>query len=213
MQSSISQLPSAKIAPPTFPAKPTNGGRLEKAAPKIGEWLCEPKYNGWRALVHTPSGAMWNRHGKRLSINGEFAAALEKLAEIHAQGWPLEWLDVEALERRHGIGKGSLIILDSIDLAAHPYQIRRQQLENLFLELDLTPKPDFPLLSIPPLIYPTLDVWRDLQRISALLNTTGNPANNFYEGVVMKKASAPYPIQLRSESELTRAWVKHRWEF
>jgi hypothetical protein len=33
----------------------------------------------------------------------------------------------------------------------------------------------------------------------------------FYEGVVMKRANSPYPIQLRSDSEEFRGWVKHRF--
>ncbi len=34
---------------------------------------------------------------------------------------------------------------------------------------------------------------------------------DFFEGVVMKRASAPYPIQLRSDSEESRVLVKHRF--
>ena len=49
--------------PITYPARPINGGPLEKARPKHGEWFYEPKYNGWRALVHVPTGTMFNRHG------------------------------------------------------------------------------------------------------------------------------------------------------
>lgn len=33
----------------------------------------------------------------------------------------------------------------------------------------------------------------------------------FFEGVVMKKADAPYPVQLRSTTEECRALVKHRF--
>ncbi len=45
--------------PPTFPARPIRGGKLELAPKKSGVWFAEPKYNGLRALVHTPTGAMW----------------------------------------------------------------------------------------------------------------------------------------------------------
>ncbi len=38
--------------------------------------------------------------------------------------------------------------------------------------------------------------------------TLGSP---FYEGVVMKRANSQYPIQLRSDSEEFRGWVKHRF--
>lgn len=54
--------------PPSYPLRPINGGPLPRARPKSGTWLYEPKINGWRAIVNTRTGAMWNRHGKRLSI-------------------------------------------------------------------------------------------------------------------------------------------------
>ncbi len=67
---------NAKIGPVprpiTFPARPIQGGKLDKAPKKTGLWFAEPKFNGWRALVHCPSGTMWNRHGGRLSIEREF---------------------------------------------------------------------------------------------------------------------------------------------
>ena len=69
----------------TYPARPIQGGRLELAPPKRGLWYAEPKLNGWRALIHTPTGTMWNRHGAMLTIADCFRpalAALAKLAEI-----------------------------------------------------------------------------------------------------------------------------------
>ena len=35
------------------------------------EWHArhEPKYNGWRALVHAPSRTMFNRYGERLTVH------------------------------------------------------------------------------------------------------------------------------------------------
>jgi hypothetical protein len=52
---------------------------------------------------------MWNRHGERLTIARDFAPALEILKRSQ-----FEWLDVEALERRHNLGRGSLIVLDCL---------------------------------------------------------------------------------------------------
>jgi hypothetical protein len=95
------------MKPITYPARPINGGHLDRALPKVGEWSYEPKYNGWRAIIHVPSGTMWNRHGKLLSIAREFETALAILKRTG-----IEWLDVEALERRHALGRGSLIVLD-----------------------------------------------------------------------------------------------------
>ena len=61
---------------------------------------------------------MFNRKLEPLSISHEFAPALEML---HALPW--EWSDAEALERRHKIGQGSLILLDA--LIAGGYATRR----------------------------------------------------------------------------------------
>jgi hypothetical protein len=47
------------ITPITYPARPINGGPLPNARPKQGVWYYEPKYNGWRALVHIPTGTMF----------------------------------------------------------------------------------------------------------------------------------------------------------
>jgi hypothetical protein len=60
----------------TYPARPIQGGRLELAPPKRGLWYAEPKLNGWRALIHTPSETMWNRHGALLTIVDCFRPAL-----------------------------------------------------------------------------------------------------------------------------------------
>jgi hypothetical protein len=98
--------------PPTYPARPIGGGKLELAPRKPGHWQAEPKYNGWRALVHCSSGTMWNRHGARLTIAREFESALEQLRLLAPLG--LEWADCEALERRHAIGRGTLVVLDWI---------------------------------------------------------------------------------------------------
>ena len=73
---------SAVLRPCTYPARPLNGGPLERALPKPGQWHYEPKYNGWRALVHAPSGTMFNRYGQRLTIQREFATALAALRAL-----------------------------------------------------------------------------------------------------------------------------------
>ena len=45
----------------SYPARPIQGGKLDRAPKKIGLWYAQPKYNGWRAVVHCPTGAMWSR--------------------------------------------------------------------------------------------------------------------------------------------------------
>lgn len=188
---------------PTYPARPVNGGPLEKAQPKRGEWLAEPKVNGWRALVHVPTGQMWNRQGEKLSIAGEFTAALDELS----RKLTVEWADCEALERRHNLGRGSLIILDVV--TSDPYGKRRAYLEEI-LPVRLSPRTFDPdrLYLIPS--YPA-DQATDLY---ALLQTLNREAGcDFYEGVVMKRITALYPRQLISPSRETTDWVKHRWHF
>jgi hypothetical protein len=51
----------------SYPARPIQGGKLDRAPKKIGLWYAQPNYNGGRAVVHCPSGTMWNRHDGRLS--------------------------------------------------------------------------------------------------------------------------------------------------
>ena len=115
----------------TYPARPINGGPHEKARTKHGEWACEPKVNGWRALVHVASGEMWNRHGEKLSIASEFKPALSQLrATFDAQSF--EWADCEALERRHDLGRGTLVVLDVVPKTRAPRnEQRRTMLESL----------------------------------------------------------------------------------
>lgn len=40
----MSLLTLGAVRPPTYPARPINGGRLELAPPKPGQWCYEPKY-------------------------------------------------------------------------------------------------------------------------------------------------------------------------
>ena len=109
---------------PFYPLRPVNGGPLDRALPKSCDWHYEPKVNGWRTLVHVPTGTMFNRKGERLSIEKEFSVALCRLGV----GDEFEWLDCEALDRRHKFGRGSLIVLDW-PVAGLTYLQRREALE------------------------------------------------------------------------------------
>src|SRR5438094_7236675 len=113
------------ITPITFPARPINGGRLELAPPKRGLWFAEPKYNGWRVLAHAPSGTCFTRHLEPLTIAHEFASALALLRRA-GELLGIEWFDCEGLERRHAIGRGTLVVLDAIIPGS--YVERRQKL-------------------------------------------------------------------------------------
>ena len=201
------------VTVPTFAARPVNGGPLEKALPKSGEWIVRGKYNGWRAWIHTPTRSMFNRKNEPLSIADEFKEALDVACRL-----PFEWLDVEALERRHKIGQGSLIILDTPILgpAEARYSIIRSaalgnggclehtwpddRLENNCVYLPLTLKHSIGRTS-------ELLFWQALKSSNTLLGC------EFWEGVVAVKNNSKYPIQLRNAEQDYPFWMKHRWAF
>lgn len=204
---------------PSYPLRPANGGPLHLARPKRGQWTYEPKINGWRALVHAPTGRMWNRRGERLSIEREFAAVLEAIrtADLPPE---MEWLDCEALERRHALGRGSLVLLDYIPTDKATYDERQNALYAAMVGT-LTPwpvehecPPEDRLLHFAytyeygddPDICPD-GAWDRLQALNKHWNA------EVFEGFVAKRIDSPYPRQLRSPNLESAHWVKHRWEF
>lgn len=199
----------------TYPARPIQGGRLELAPPKRGVWFAEPKFNGWRALVHTPSGTMWNRHGGRLTIAHCFKEALNELCDLADDG--LIWADCEALERRHHIARGTLILLDAIPsdpMFTPSYAERRAFLESLRIPLEpfssgLHAGDESSLLLTTSRMVCAQD--EVLAFYQSLRQSNRQLGAEFFEGVVMKKADAAYPVQLRSPLEGCRAMTKHRW--
>ena len=206
----------------TYPARPLNGGPFDKALPKRGAWAAEPKFNGWRALVHLPTGTIFNRHGERLSIGAEFSTAIEILrCTLDAEAF--HWADCEGLERRHNIGRGTLIVLDVIpkaqayrDHTPMDYTERRSWLTPLAPPRSLTE-------IHPQSVYLTPSTLSVRDHSACNMNPQSmwdacRAANKsigaiFYEGIVMKRADSLYPIQLRNPDETTPAWVKHRWHF
>lgn len=190
----------------TYPARPLNGGPWHQAArfPKPGTWRYEPKYNGWRALIHTPSGTIYNRKGEVLSIAKEFATALATLKELNIA----DWLDCEALERRHGLMRGCLIVLDVV-APGLTYDQRRAMLNRVrqlegFEEI----MPENTVWSAPSFSADQCeDAWSILQKRNELLKC------EFYEGLVGKRADSTYPIQLRSPDYEFPGWIKMRWHF
>lgn len=198
----------------TYPARPIQGGRLDLAPPKRGLWYGEPKLNGWRAIIHTPTGTMWNRHGALLTIADCFRPALAALAKLANRGFV--WADCEALERRHNLGRGTLVVLDVVpDSSTQTYEQRRATLESL-LPSDPVFNGDIsgavPCRAV--VLTPTLradslaDALTFYQQLRAANRALGC---DFFEGVVMKRADSPYPVQLRSATEEFRGWVKHRF--
>jgi hypothetical protein len=215
---------SALDVPPliSYPARPVNGGRLEDAPPKVGPWTYQPKIDGWRAIVHTPSKRIWNRHGQPLSIAHELEAALSIL-----KCQPFEWLDVEVLDRRSQLLRGTIVVLDWIPqdpsetLASHSY--RRSLLDRHFITLPPAPEivdhdgapsrvlliPDNALAG--PTGTPEPDIcglllYNRLQEENAAIGL------NFYEGLVAKRTDKPYPIQLLDPKKETPWMMKHRFD-
>lgn len=199
---------------PFFPARPVNGGPLEQALPKEGDWAFEDKFNGWRLLLHR-SGAAFNRHGQPFSAVAGFQSAIAQLLTLFRPCALAEWFDVEALGRRHAHARGSLVLLD-LPGALGSYQGRRE-----FMETITTPRI--------PLTHPTLRLqpdsvylagsyrwqaesvtahWHALQQ----LNRELYDGAEFYEGIVAKKINSLY-LQQHSPTAEFPFWVKHRWAF
>jgi hypothetical protein len=234
---------SPSIVPPFYPARPVNGGPLPIALPKSGRWTLEGKYNGWRAWVHNPTGAMFNRELEPLSINGEFAPALHLLRAM-----PWEWSDVEALERRHNIGRGSLILLDYLPVnPAETYTERKSYLHlcasvipggieihkgldkpiaNNRVYLPMTWTMDAGLARVGDIVpgvgapeenWPGL--WQILQECNKALGNNGRCGTNgrssldFWEGLVAKRNDSIYPRQRRNAGLEFPYWMKHRWAY
>lgn len=198
---------------PSYPARPINGGPLERARPKTGTWMYEPKLNGWRAIIHAPSGRMYNRHGERLSIEECFKPALDILSTADVP----EWLDCEALERRLQLGRGSLVIFDYLPNRLQRKDTYAERKANLLHSLQSLPnwKPwqfgapiQNALYTLQGFIPEVIDeLYITLQSENRALGA------ELYEGLVAKRCDASYPMQLRSASEETTCWVKHRWSF
>jgi hypothetical protein len=215
---------------PPFPARPINGGPLDRARPKLypDRWAYEPKVNGWRALVHTPTGSMFNRHREPMSIANEFFIALGALRSKAQETDVPEWLDCEAFSRRHALGKGSLILFDYIPKPTDktPWNERQSYLYKTFFEqvfhnahfesfpFEHTPPPENKILSFS-YAYSDTDndttmrpaaAWQRLQDLNKHYNA------EIFEGLVAKRTDAPYP-HTTSPTHETPNWIKHRWAY
>ena len=198
----------------TYPARPIQGGRLELAPPKRGLWYAEPKLNGWRALIHTPSGTMWNRHGALLTIADCFRPALAGLAKLAGRG--LVWADCEALERRHNLGRGTLVVLDVVPESGTPsYEQRRAMLESLVAtDAVFSGNTSRAVPSDSVVLVPTIRADSDADALAFYqrLRAANRALRcDFFEGIVMKRADSVYLVQLRSATDECLGWCKHRF--
>lgn len=198
---------------PTYPARPVNGGPPRVARPKLGRWITQPKFNGWRSLVHLAtdgSTPVWNRHGERLTIAADFPNALAMAAAAFPAG---TWLDCEALQRRGSI-RNTLVILDIVvpDL---PWTDRKAMLAASgvpVLPWDYMPAKDYCFHQGRLVItdeVPEDYTLRAACEHFALVNT--DMGETVFEGVVMKKADSIYPFQTRSPDTRFPYWIKHRF--
>lgn len=186
---------------PTYPLRPTNGGRLESAAPKFGNWCLEPKLDGNRVMVHLPSQEIWNRHGEPFKASRKIARAVRQARE--AFRGTVEWLDCEAIVNRHDVARGCLVVFDTIveDILLED---RRKLLLDSGLpvaSLDREPDPETAYL------VPRFD-WRDAETVWRKLRGIGGP---LYEGVVAKRLGTKYRFQRSSPSKHFPQWMKHRF--
>jgi hypothetical protein len=197
---------------PTYPARPVNGGPLDRALPKSSPHSFDAKYNGWRALVHIPTCGMFNRKGEPLSIASEFQPALNQL-RVTLDCEAFKWADCEALERRHGIGRGTLILLDVLPEPQYRAATRDERI--LWIPPAVVPYHQIQTKPAPDSLYQTEKfsageadaAWQNLQAINLAFGC------EFYEGLVAKRADSKYPFQLRSPEETFPFWIKHRWAF
>ena len=146
-----------------------------------------------------------------MSIAGEFSTALGALKKLSNAG--LVWADCEAMERRHKVGRRSLIVLDWIPDSESPtYEERRVFLESLLplerMSLGEGTMPEDSVMLAPSIAETNgqaLQLYRSLEAINRSVLA------DVFEGVVMKRAVSAYPVQLRSPDEKCRFWQKHRF--
>ena len=198
-----------RLALRSFPMRPRNGGPLGGGPlPRYARYSAEPKYNGWRATLHAPSGMMWNRRGELLSIADEFDEAVERIATAARLCGAGEWFDCEGLERRHALARGTLIILDVPDMSPVPsYLERREWMEARFETCPLLPGEVLPNCAYIPPRSPGVEAAQLYTQLRDL-----DAGTHFYEGVVLKRNDSTYTPQLTPERDC-REWFKHRWDF
>lgn len=195
---------------------------MDVARPKLGFWLYEPKFNGWRIMVHVPSLTCFNRNGEPLSIAGEFATSLAELRtglaknhkrllypDMHGRDCltpeETEWADCEGLERRHKRGQGTLVLLD-LPMINLRLEMRGYIMRETFC--------------------PAIDHCASSNTVYSVPQYTDGPAAysecklfnqslgcEFYEGVVAKRAASEYPLNTRNPQTETGLWMKHRWRW
>lgn len=205
------------IQPICFPPAACNGGPLETAPPKVGEWVWQPKVDDWRAIIHAPSGTVWNQYGKLSSITGKFAVALESLHKNFSKLIMGQWLDVGMMENRHDLMRGCIIVFDLVE-PVYDQQGRYGLLKQMFPVLpDVSTllsdaggqiRDEVYLISQRDSLNDYDSTWR---YYSYLQDENKRIGHKFFEGVVAKKADSLYTFG-RKPKQVTPDWIKHRWD-
>jgi hypothetical protein len=199
------------VKPICLPPAPINGGKLETAPPKVGNWAWQPKIDDWRGIVHTPSLTVWNQYGEISSVaeRGKLGNVLGMLAL--AADVP-EWLDIGIMQNRHDMMRGSIIVLDVINHL--PFLDRRAYAESLFPLLPwatvIVGRQELRnnrVYLIPEVVgeQPGRELYEQLKIENNLLGA------KFYEGVVCKKLDSLYPFHQRPKTQAS-GWIKHRFD-
>lgn len=205
------------IQPICFPPAACNGGPLETAPAKVGEWVWQPKVDDWRALIHAPSATVWNQYGKLSSITGKFAVALDYLREAHLK-FNVEWLDVGMMEQRHDLMRGCIVVFDWIQTAI----VQRHRRECLASTFTVLPIDVAELLAITggqvrDSVYlvnqwDNVDSTEDALKRQAFLKIQNESiGHKFFEGLVAKRADSLYTFG-RKPKQVTPDWIKHRFD-
>jgi len=207
---------------PFFPQRPASGGHF-RGQLGLTPQLFSLKYNGWMGLLHLPTKQMWNRHGKKLSIENDFSAAIEQLyGDRYAyDGMPMsdgakkcEWLVCEALQRRHHLGQGSLFVIDYMPTGKFSdedwsFAMRQEWLSN-WIEIHppwVKPTPDSTMLISNQSISDEslVEMWNDIPRLNEEWGC------EFYEGFVATQASSPYKRQHTANNKCSHI-IKYRYD-
>lgn len=216
----IAQAPASLIC---FPPAALNGGPLESAPPKVGEWVWQPKVDDWRAVIHTPTGTVWNQYGKLSSITDKFHVALDHLREaydnrVRADFAPAEWLDVGMMENRHDLMRGCIIVFDLIEAGVEQWR-RYARLKAMFprLPLDVADLLAVTGGQVRDSVY-LINQWDNVDDSRDALGRQGwlkvqNECigHKFFEGLVAKRRESIYTFG-RKPKQVTPDWVKHRFD-
>jgi hypothetical protein len=134
--------------------------------------------------------------------------ALEKLA-----GRGLVWADCEALERRHNLGRGTLVVLDVVPESETPSYEKRRAMRESVVATDAVFSGDtsHPVPCGTVVLTPTMRAHSHADALGfyqRLRDANRALRCDFFEGVVMKRAESIYPVQLRSATEEFRGVVQ-----